>query len=133
MTAFTSRELALHAARLALDKGGEDLRVLEFPGGHMVFDYCVLVTGRSDRQVHAIVEEIYHFCKRHNLPRMPVEGESGWMLIDCLDVVVHAFNADTRKLYQVDDLWRQARVVNHERELKKLVDPDRAEDAKAKV
>jgi ribosome-associated protein len=131
MTAFTSRELALHAARLALDKGGEELRVLEFPGNAMVFDYCLLVTGRSDRQVHAIVDEIYHFCKRHNVPRMPVEGESGWMLIDCVDVVVHAFNAETRELYQVDSLWKQARDVNYERELKKLPDPDKAEAAKA--
>ncbi len=86
-SSFSSRELALHAARLALDKGGEDLRVLELPSGHGVFDYALLVTGRSDRQVHAIVDEIYHFCKRHKVSRHPVEGESGWMLIDCIDVV----------------------------------------------
>ena len=125
MTAFTSRELALHAARLALDKGGEDLRVLELPAGHAVFDYCVLVTGRSDRQVHAMVEEIYHFCKRHAVQRMPVEGESGWMLIDCMDVVVHAFSAEKRDLYALESLWPRARDVRYERELKQLRDPDR--------
>jgi ribosome-associated protein len=125
MTVFTSRELALHAARIALDKGGENLRVLELPADHAVFDFCVLVTGRSDRQVHAIVEEVYHFCKRHGVPRMPVEGESGWMLIDCMDVVVHAFSEDKRDLYGLETLWPRARDVRFERELKQLKDPDR--------
>ena len=125
MTVFTSRELALHAARIALDKGGENLRVLELPADHAVFDFCVLVTGRSDRQVHAIVEEVYHFCKRHAVHRMPVEGESGWMLIDCMDVVVHAFSEEKRALYGLESLWPLARDVRYERELKSLKDPDR--------
>lgn len=123
---FSSRELALHAARLALDKGGEDLRVLELPNGHGVFDYALLVTGRSDRQVHAIVDEIYHFCKRHKVSRHPVEGESGWMLIDCIDVVVHAFSEEKRELYALDRLWPRAKDVKYERELKDLIDPDKA-------
>jgi ribosome-associated protein len=124
MTAFTSRELALHAARIALDKGGENVRILHFPIGFAIFDFCVLATGRSDRQVYAIVEEIYHFCKKHEIPRKPVEGESGWILIDCLDVVVHAFSEEMRERYQLDNLWKLARDLNVERELKTLPNPD---------
>ena len=125
MSAFTPRDLALHAVRLALDKGGEQVRLLEFPEGGMVFDYAVLATGRSDRQVHTIVDEIYHFCKRHNVARMPVEGEAGWMLIDCIDVVVHAFDQERRDLYKVDKLWPAAKDVDYDKLLKKLADPDK--------
>jgi ribosome-associated protein len=123
---FTARQLALHAARLASAKGGEGLRVLHLPeSSATVFDYAVLVTGRSDRQATTIVEEIFHFCKRHQVPRMPVEGEGGWMLIDCYDVVVHALSAEMRERYDLDRLWPTAREVDWERELKELDDPDR--------
>ncbi len=126
MTSFTSRELALHAVRIALDKGGEDLRLLQLPKGNGLADFVVIVSGRSDRQVHAIVEEIYRFCKQQKVPRMPVEGESGWMLVDCIDVIVHAFEEDKRGLYGLDHLWPLARTIAYEKELDTLVDPTKA-------
>src|SRR5688572_9947327 len=61
MTSFSSRELALHTVRLALDKGGEDVRLLQLPKGNGVADFVVIVSGRSDRNVHAIVQGIYSF------------------------------------------------------------------------
>jgi ribosome-associated protein len=126
MTSFTTKELALHAVRLASDKGGEDIRLLQMPKGNGVCDFCVVVSGRSDRQVHAIVDEIYRFCKRHKVPHHPVEGESGWMLIDCIDVIVHAFDEDKRALYDIDHVWTLARQVAYEKDLKSLIDPDKA-------
>ncbi len=126
MTSFTTKELALHAVRLASDKGGEDIRLLQMPKGNGVCDFCVVVSGRSDRQVHAIVDEIYRFCKRHKVPHHPVEGESGWMLIDCIDVIVHAFDEDKRALYDIDHVWTLARQVAYEKDLKTLIDPDKA-------
>jgi ribosome-associated protein len=126
MTSFTSRDLALHTVRLALDKGGEDVRLLQLPKGNGVADFVVVVSGRSDRNVHAIVESIYQFCKQHRVPRMPVEGESGWMLVDCIDVVVHAFDEEKRALYDIENLWPLARQVAYEKELKTLADPDKA-------
>jgi ribosome-associated protein len=126
MTSFTTKELALHAVRLASDKGGEDIRLLQMPKGNGVCDFCVVVSGRSDRQVHAIVDEIYRFCKRHKVAHHPVEGESGWMLIDCIDVIVHAFEEDKRALYDIDNIWTLARQVAYEKDLKTLVDPDKA-------
>ncbi len=124
MSRFTSRELALHAARICLDKGGTDVRVMALPPGAALFDYVVLTTARSDRQTTSMVEEVYHFCKRHKVAHMPVEGETGWMLIDCLDVVVHALTVEMRAHYQLDSLWKAARDIEVEKELKKLADPD---------
>ena len=124
---FTPRQLALHAARLASDKGGDAIRILQLPAASgQPFDFAVLATARSDRQTNAIVEEIYHFCKRHGVARMPVEGESGWMLIDCYDVVVHAMTEEVRQHYQIDTLWPLARDLHQwEKEAKELVDPDK--------
>jgi ribosome-associated protein len=125
MTSYSAKELALHAVRLALDKGGEDVRLLQLPKGNGVCDFVVIASGRSDRQAHAIVDEINRFCKRHKIPHHPVEGDSGWMLIDCLDVIVHAFDEEKRALYDIDNVWTLARQVSYEKDLKGLVDPDK--------
>ena len=74
----------------------------------------------------SLVAEIYRFCKRHKVPHHPVEGESGWMLIDCIDVIVHAFDEDKRALYDIDHVWTLARQVAYEKDLKTLIDPDKA-------
>ena len=105
------------------------VRLLQLPAGHASFDYVVLVSAGSDRLTNALVEEVWHFCKRHNVPRLPVEGESGWMLIDCYDVIVHAQSEEKRAYYELDTLWPLAREIAWEKEAKKLGDPDKAPKA----
>jgi ribosome-associated protein len=115
MAALASRDLALHLAKLVDGKGGIDLVVLELPAGHAVFDYALIVTGRSDRQVHGIVNEVLQFCKQHDIAHYPLEGESGWQLIDCYDVVVHALSGELRDFYRLENLWPKAKAIDHEK------------------
>lgn len=122
---FSARELALHCARLVDEKGGESVRVLQMPAAATEFLFAVLVTANSDRLTNALVEEVWHFCKRHGVDRMPVEGESGWMLIDCYDVIVHALSTEKREFYDLDTLWPMAREVLWAKEAKALGDPDK--------
>lgn len=130
---FSARELALLCARVVDQKGGEDVLVLQLPATAHSFDYAVLVSAGSDRLTNALVEECWHFCKRHQIPRMPVEGESGWMLIDCYDVVVHALSQEKRDFYQLDTLWPLAKKVDWAKEVKALPDPDKKPSAAAKA
>ena len=116
MPVLKSRDLALHCARMVDDKGGVDLAVYELPAGNAIFDYAVITTGRSNRQVAAIVEEVLHFCKRQRIAHFPPEGESGWHLIDCYEVVVHALSQELRDFYRLERLWPNAKLVEHERE-----------------
>lgn len=125
MPGFPARELAVHCARVVDQKGGEEVVVLQLPASAHSFDYAVLVSASSDRLTNALVEEVWHFCKRHGVQRMPVEGESGWMLIDCFDVVVHALSVEKREFYQLDTLWPLAKKVQWEKEAKALPDPDK--------
>ena len=126
MPGFTARELALHCARVVDQKGGTQIAVLQQPSTAHSFDYAVLVSASSDRLTNALVEEVWHFCKRHGVQRMPVEGDTGWMLIDCFDVVVHALSDEKREFYQLDTLWPLAKKVAWEKEVKALPDPDKA-------
>jgi ribosome-associated protein len=127
MPSFTARELALNCARVVDQKGGAQVVVLQQPSSAHSFDYAVLVSASSDRLTNALVEEVWHFCKRHGVQRMPVEGDTGWMLIDCFDVVVHALSEEKRAFYQLDTLWPLAKKVAWEKEVKTLPDPDKVQ------
>ena len=78
------------------------------------FDYFVLVTGNSRRQLHAISEEIDRVLELDMSDRrMGIEGynESRWILLDYGSVVIHLFDAETRDYYALEDLWGQAKRV----------------------
>jgi ribosome-associated protein len=79
-----------------------------------VFDYFVLVTGTSRRQLHSIAEEIDDVLKRDfGDARLGIEGyaDSRWILLDYGDVVVHVFDEDTRRYYDLEQLWAGAKRV----------------------
>lgn len=79
-----------------------------------MFDYFVLVTGQSRRQLHAISEEIDHRLEDDlGDKRMGIEGyqESRWILLDYGSVVIHLFDAETREFYALEDLWTGAERV----------------------
>ena len=121
----TPRELALHAARKMLDKGAEDLLVLQVPEHQRaLFDYVVIANGRSERQARTLGDEVYHFCKRHQIEHFPPEGEAGWRVVDCHEVVVHAFTPELRAHYRIEALWPDAVAVDVDAELAALPDPD---------
>jgi ribosome-associated protein len=120
MSSLTARELALHVARIAWEKDAQDLRVMAFPPRTAICDFCVLVTARSDRQVNAIADETYRFAKKLGLHRHPVEGQSGWMLVDLSDVVLHVFSPELRQLYALDTLWPTVTTIDHEAGFRRL-------------
>jgi ribosome-associated protein len=109
-----SRQLALAAARTAYDHRGQDIAVLDMRGMTTEFDYFVLVTGNSRRQLHAISEEIDRVLEQEmDDHRSGIEGynESRWILLDYGSVVIHLFDAETRGYYALEDLWGQAQRV----------------------
>ena len=79
-----------------------------------VFDYFVIVTGNSRRQLHAISEEIDH-CLEEELgdKRMGIEGysESRWILLDYGTVVMHLFDDEMREYYALEQFWSKAKRV----------------------
>jgi ribosome-associated protein len=100
--------LAAIAARAAESKDGEAIEVLDVSG---VFDICdafVLVTGRTERQVKALADEI-EYQVREETGRTPrsVEGRDTlrWVLIDYGDVVIHILIEEDRGYYRLERLY----------------------------
>jgi ribosome-associated protein len=109
-----SLDRAVAAARVADLNRGRDITILDLRELTPVFDYFVLVTGSSRRQLHAISEEIDRVLEKDfNDKRLGIEGyaESRWILLDFGDVVVHMFDEETRGYYDLEHLWAGSRRV----------------------
>ena len=109
-----SLQLALAAARTAEENRGQEIVVLDMRPLTPVFDYFVLATGSSKRQLHAMSEEIDHTLEDElGDRRMGIEGysDSRWILLDYGSVVIHLYDAETRAFYALEDLWGAAERV----------------------
>lgn len=76
-------------------------------------DYFMLCSAESSKQIEAIRDEIGHVLKREGILPHHYEGtvDSGWLLIDFSDVIVHIFAPLEREHYQLDQLWSQATPI----------------------
>jgi ribosome-associated protein len=97
----------------ASDKKAEDILVLNVSEVTTIADLFVICSGRGERQVQAIADEIVEKAKAAGRQPIGVEGYGAgrWILIDLGDVVVHAFVPEERELYRLEKLWGDAPVV----------------------
>lgn len=110
-----SLELATAAARVAIENRGSDVKILDVTGQTQLFDFFVLATGTSRRQLHAISEEIDDVLEKQlHDRRMGIEGyqESRWIVLDYGTIVVHLFDPDTRPYYDLESLWADGKEVD---------------------
>ena len=118
-----SLALALAAARTAGENGGTDIVVLDMSKHTAIFDYFVIATGTSRRQLHAISEEIDNTLEKElNDKRMNIDGydDSKWIVLDYGTVVIHLFDEDTRIFYSLEALWGDAVKVDLTETLKNV-------------
>jgi ribosome-associated protein len=114
---------ALHraclAAKVAADNKGRDILVLDMRSCTPLFDYFVISTGTSRRQIHTIAEDTDAALRAEGDTRLGIEGyeASKWIVQDYGDVVVHVFDPDTRDYYKLEELWADANKVDWEREV----------------
>lgn len=101
-------EVAVSATRAADDKKATDLQILEVADILAVVDLFALVTTMNPRHLKAVGDEIERVLRDEN-DRKPLRREgqpdSGWVLLDYGDVVVHLFSSDRRDFYALERLW----------------------------
>ena len=104
------RPTALELAKICTEFRGRDVAVLDLSAVTPVFDYFVLATGSSRRQMVALAEESDARMKRAGTRKLGGEGDDGgaWILRDYGDVVLHVFTEEARDLYDLEGLWGDA-------------------------
>jgi len=103
-------ECARLCARVAEDNKGRDVVILDMRDITPLYDFFILITGLSRRQIHTIAEEIDAVLHAEGEIRLSIAGyEAGkWVVQDYGDLVVHVFDRDAREYYALEDLWADA-------------------------
>jgi ribosome-associated protein len=106
------KEFIYFVSELILQKKGYDIKILNLEGKTSVTDYFVVCSASSTSMVKAIADHLFKETKLAGENVWRDEGYSGltWVLLDFVDVVVHIFNEETRKFYNLEGLWGDAEI-----------------------
>jgi len=107
-------EVARYIVNVIADKKGENIILMDIRDQTIIADYFVICSGTNERQLKAIVESIRDEVKKEfeiNARTIEGEAETGWVLIDFVDIIVHAFYPTIRSRYDLEGLWSEAPVL----------------------
>jgi ribosome-associated protein len=106
-------QLAKAAVDAASDKKAADIILLDIRDVTTIADYFVICSGNNSRQLQAIADNIDEVLGKQGANVIHREGvaESGWLLLDFGDIIVHIFGAKEREYYRLERLWNEAKTV----------------------
>jgi ribosome-associated protein len=89
----------------------EKIVTIDLKGKSSIGDFMVIATGRTDRHVGAVGEQLRKHLKENGVDNVRVEGleTCDWVLIDAGDILVHVFRGEVRDFYNLEKMWSAAR------------------------
>jgi ribosome-associated protein len=116
MVILSAEAVVRVAAHAALEKKAIDLVGLDLQGLSSIADFFLVCSARSTPQADTIADAVRGALRAEGVRPRHNEGsaESGWLLLDYADVVVHVFLEETREFYSLERLWGDAPLVSVE-------------------
>ena len=108
-------QLALAAIRAVHDNRGRVIQLLDMRELTAIFDFFVIATGTSQRQLRAMSDGVQDVLEKQlGDKHLSIEGyqESKWILCDYGTVVIHLFDEESRKFYRLEELWAGAKSID---------------------
>ncbi len=102
-----SNKLKDSVLKIIDNKFAQNINVIDFERTNPFTDYFIICDVDSSRQIDGIINELVRLDKEDELDIRAIDGQadSGWVVIDLYDVVVHVFNKEMRELYELDKLF----------------------------
>ena len=95
------------------EKKTSSLKVLDISKISIIADFFVIVSVPSQKNVEALDTEICDLMEKNGYELRNKEGmRSPWILLDYNDVIIHIFDDETRKFYDIEKIWADAKEVN---------------------
>ena len=109
-----SAELLTIVLNILSDGKAEDILSIDLVGKTTIADAMVIASGRSQRHVGALADQLLQKLKEEGMNNIRVEGVPlcDWVLIDAGDVVVHIFRPEVRHFYNLEKMWTAERPNN---------------------
>ena len=86
-----------------------DIVSIDLSGKSSIADYMIVASGTSSRHIQALSEQVLEKIKLNGIKNCKIEGtnSSDWKLIDGIDIIVHIFNPEKRKFYELEKMWSE--------------------------
>ena len=89
------------------DNKAIDITSIDLKDKSPVADFMIIATGSSSRHLQALSEMVFEKFKKEGIVNCHIEGQNSneWKLVDGIDIIVHIFNAEKRKFYNLEKMW----------------------------
>lgn len=89
----------------------EEIVTIDIKGKSSIGDYMVVASGRTDRHVGAIADQIREKLKEGGVAGVRMEGQENcdWVIVDAGDIIVHVFRPEVREFYNIEKMWQSER------------------------
>src|SRR4051794_10593443 len=97
-------DIVLHSLE---DAKAEDIVAIDIAGKSSLADHMVVTSGRSNRHVSAVADQVVKALREAGFGKPRVEGlpHADWVLVDAGDVIVHIFRPEVREFYNIEKMW----------------------------
>ncbi len=110
----SSRNNAILFAKILEEKKAKDTIILDIKKISIISDYFIISTAQSTTHCKALINTIIKIAKEYNIKKnLNYEGNeyTGWVLIDCGDIIIHLFSEEKRNYYHLEQLWQEAKKI----------------------
>ena len=86
-----------------------DIVAIDLEGKSSIADYMIIASGTSSRHIQALSEQVLDELKNNGILNCKIEGKDStdWKLVDGIDLVIHIFNPEKRKFYELEKMWSE--------------------------
>ncbi len=98
------------------EKKAEDIKILNIEGISVLADYFIIASGTNSKQVQALADQVEEVLYKAGYEKKQTEGyrSANWILMDYGDLVVHIFDRENRRFYDLERIWRDGKSVTVE-------------------
>lgn len=109
MRTIRTQEIIRLVKKIAEDKKGNDVIVLDLKKSTIICDYFIIISATSKIHAKAICEAIEEALKKNKITTFSKQGktEASWILLDIGNIIVHIFTEDKREFYDLEGLWEE--------------------------
>jgi ribosome-associated protein len=86
-----------------------DIISIDLKNKSSMADYMIIASGTSSRHIQALSEQVLEKLRTNGVKNSKIEGKESldWKLVDGIDLIVHIFNPDKRKFYELEKIWSE--------------------------
>jgi ribosome-associated protein len=109
-----SEALLAHVLDWLDEAKAENVVTIDIKNKSSLGDYMVIASGRSDRHVGAVAEQIQRKLKEEGHGKARIEGQAhcDWVIVDIGDIIVHVFRPEVREFYNLEKMWSGERPAD---------------------